>query len=91
MKKLIVMLAAAAMIAGLSGCACCSPKADTAAKPACCGDTCACSSACDASCACCAPKADKAECTKAKKDKEPKKAAVKATKKASKKAAAETP
>ena len=85
MKKLIVLLAAAAMVAGLSGCVCPS-QCEKAAKPACCGDACTCSSACEASCGC-AAKADKPA-----KVKEPKKAAVKETKKAAKKkAAAETP
>lgn len=79
MKKLIVLLAAAAMVAGLSGCVCPS-QCEKAAKPACCGDACTCSSACEASCGCAA------------KVKEPKKAAVKETKKAArKKAVAETP
>lgn len=86
MKKLIVLFAAAAMIAGLSGCVCPS-RCEKAAKPACCGEACTCSAACDDSCACAKP-----ACDKAKKDKEPKKAAVKETKKAvKKKAAAVTP
>ena len=90
MKKLIVLLAAAAMVAGLSGCVGPS-QCEKAAKPACCGDACTCSSACEASCGC-AAKADKPACDKPAKVKEPKKAAVKETKKAAKKkAAAETP
>lgn len=84
MKKLIVLLAAAAMIAGMSGCVCPS-QCEKAAKPACCGDACACTSPCEASCTCAA----KPACDKAKKAKEPKKAAVKEVKKASKKKAAE--
>ena len=84
MKKLIVLLAAAAMIAGMSGCVCTSP-CEKAEKPACCGDACACSAACEASCACCA----KPACDKAKKAGEPKKAAAKEVKKVSRKKAAE--
>lgn len=94
MKKLIALLAAAALLAGLSACVCPS-KCTKADKPACCGEACACPSKCAKDC-CCA-KADKPACDKAKKEckkeckKEGKKASEKAAKKAKKQSAPETP
>ena len=88
MKKLIALLAAAALLAGLTACVCPS-KCAKAEKPACCGDACVCEKACDKDCCC----AGKPACDKAKKEckKECKKAAEKAPKKGKKKAASETP